>query len=82
MTRLLPPSPHIPNASLKSLEKFSRLLKSHNVSSLHTHRVATSAVREARNKAEFTNAAAETTDFNVEVLLGEQEAMFSYLGSL
>ncbi|KAK8644302.1 hypothetical protein V6N13_123612 [Hibiscus sabdariffa] len=40
------------------------------------------AVREARNKAEFVDKVAETTGFNVEVLSGEQEAMFSYLGSL
>ncbi|GMJ04173.1 hypothetical protein like AT1G09195 [Hibiscus trionum] len=75
-------SPHSQRLSFKSLEKFSKLLKSHNVPSLHTRCVATSAVREARNKAEFVNSVAETTGFNVEVLSGEQEATFSYLGSL
>ncbi|KAK8684900.1 hypothetical protein V6N13_040914 [Hibiscus sabdariffa] len=60
----------------------SKLLKSHNVSSLHTRCAATSTVREARNKAELVDAVDETTGFNVEVLSGEQEALFSYLGSL
>ncbi|XVE63110.1 hypothetical protein DITRI_Ditri06bG0173400 [Diplodiscus trichospermus] len=68
--------------SLKSLKKLSKLILAHNVRTLHTRCVATSAVREARNKAQFIDSVAQTTGFNVEVLSGEQEARFSYLGAL
>ncbi|XVF05978.1 hypothetical protein REPUB_Repub06bG0008200 [Reevesia pubescens] len=75
-------STHSQNLSLKSLKKFNKLIQTHRVPPLHTRCVATSAVREAENKAEFIDSVAETTGFNVEVLSGEQEAKFSYLGAL
>ncbi|XWS57450.1 hypothetical protein CRYUN_Cryun09bG0175100 [Craigia yunnanensis] len=75
-------STHSQHLSLISLKKFSELIQTHRVPSLHTRCVATSAVREARNKAQFIDSVAETTGFEVEVLSGEQEARFSYLGAL
>ncbi|XVE89580.1 hypothetical protein DITRI_Ditri20bG0007500 [Diplodiscus trichospermus] len=75
-------SAHSQNLSVKSLEKFNKLIQTHRVSSLHTRCVATSAVREARNRAQFIDSVSETTGFEVEVLSGEEEARFSYLGAL
>ncbi|XWS58116.1 hypothetical protein CRYUN_Cryun08bG0007100 [Craigia yunnanensis] len=75
-------STHSQHLSLKSLKKFNKLIQVHHVPPLHTRCVATSAIREARNKAQFIDSVAETTGFNVEVLSGEQEARFSYLGAL
>lgn len=75
-------STHSQHLSLKSLEKFRELIQTHRVPSLHTRCVATSAVREAKNKAQFIDSVAEITGFEVEVLSGEQEARFSYLGAL
>ncbi|XP_021283462.1 uncharacterized protein LOC110415972 isoform X4 [Herrania umbratica] len=68
--------------SLKALIEFSKILETYSIPSLHTRCVATSAVREARNKAQFIDSVAETTGLEVEVLSGEQEARFSYLGAL
>ncbi|XP_022741886.1 LOW QUALITY PROTEIN: uncharacterized protein LOC111293404 [Durio zibethinus] len=75
-------STHSQHLSLKSLKKFNKLIQTRHVPSLHTRCVATSAVREARNKARFIESVAESTGFNVEVLSGEQEARFSYLAAL
>ncbi|XVF41793.1 hypothetical protein PTKIN_Ptkin01aG0309200 [Pterospermum kingtungense] len=75
-------SAHSQHLSLKSLEKFSKIIQTHHVPSPHTRCVATSAIREAQNKAQFVDSVAETTGFEVEVLSGEQEALFSYLGAL
>ncbi|XP_022719504.1 uncharacterized protein LOC111277363 isoform X2 [Durio zibethinus] len=75
-------STHSLHLSLKSLKDFNELIQTHHVPSLHTRCVATSAVREAENKAQFIDSVAETTGFDVEVLSGEEEARFSYLGAL
>ncbi|KAK8591866.1 hypothetical protein V6N13_031892 [Hibiscus sabdariffa] len=75
-------SAHSQNLSINSLQNFNKLIQTHNVPPLHTRCVATSAVREARNKAEFIDSVSETTGFRVEVLSGEEEARFSYLGAL
>ncbi|KAH1032105.1 hypothetical protein J1N35_044279 [Gossypium stocksii] len=75
-------STHSQNLSIKSLQNFNKLIQTHNVPLLHTRCVATSAVREAQNKAEFIHSIAETTGFKVDVLSGEEEARFSYLGAL
>ncbi|KAB1994970.1 hypothetical protein ES319_D13G131200v1 [Gossypium barbadense] len=75
-------STHSQNLSIKSLQNFNKLIQTHNVPLLHTRCVATSAVREAQNKAEFIHSISETTGFKVDVLSGEEEARFSYLGAL
>ncbi|XP_038999294.1 exopolyphosphatase-like isoform X1 [Hibiscus syriacus] len=75
-------STHSQNLSIKSLLNFNKLIQAHNIPPLHTRCVATSAIREAQNKVEFIDSVAETTGFKVEVLSGEEEARFSYLGSL
>ncbi|PPD69311.1 hypothetical protein GOBAR_DD33809 [Gossypium barbadense] len=75
-------STHSQNLSVKSLQNFNKLIQTHNVPLLHTRCVATSAVREAQNKAKFIHSIAETTGFKVDVLSGEEESRFSYLGAL
>src|SRR5258708_20711897 len=44
--------------------------------------VATSAVRESSNAAELINAIARATDIDVEIIDGEEEARFSFLGAV
>ncbi|OMP10955.1 Ppx/GppA phosphatase [Corchorus olitorius] len=75
-------SSHSQQLSIKSLNKFNEIIQTHQVPSLHTRCVATSVVREARNKFQFIDSVAESTGFNVEVLSGEQEARFAYMGAL
>ena len=42
---------------------------------------ATSAVRDASNGEEFTRLAEEASDTHIEIITGEQEAVFSYIGA-
>src|SRR5258708_25084872 len=44
--------------------------------------VATSAVRESSNAAELIDAIGRATDIDVEIIDGEEEARFSFLGAV
>ena len=44
--------------------------------------IATAAVRQARNRDEFLKRVAAATDINLEVLSGDQEAYYDYLGAV
>lgn len=70
------------HSSIQSLQKFNETILSYRVPILHTRCVATSAVREAENQAQFVECVRETVGIGVEVLSGEQEARFAYLGVL
>jgi exopolyphosphatase/guanosine-5'-triphosphate,3'-diphosphate pyrophosphatase len=44
--------------------------------------IATSAVREARNKEDFLNVVSKDTGFNFKVLSEREEALYSYVGAI
>ncbi|MEO9307394.1 MAG: Ppx/GppA phosphatase family protein [Nitrososphaera sp.] len=44
--------------------------------------IATSAVREARNKSEFLSCVSKETGFNFKVLSEREEALYSYVGAI
>ena len=64
---------------LKAIQYFKKIADSQNA---RIHAVATSAVREARNKDQFINLIKENCDVNVEVISGHEEARLIYLGIL
>lgn len=66
--------------SLQALNHFKEVLNSHKIQQARF--AATSAVREATNKAEFVDNIRNTLGLNVEVLSGEEEAKLVYLGIL
>lgn len=68
--------------SVESLLMFRDIIQSHNISRDHTRAVATAAVRAAENKDEFVERVREKVGFEVDVLTGEQEAKFVYMGVL
>ncbi|KAJ4719365.1 Ppx-GppA phosphatase protein (Exopolyphosphatase) [Melia azedarach] len=68
--------------SFESLRAFKDVIQSHNIKKDHTLAVATAAVRRAENKKEFIEGVKEKIGFDVDVLSGEEEARFVYLGVL
>ena len=60
------------------LQAFDRIMKSHGVETVVA--VATSAVRDAGNQAEFLRQVKTDTGLDVEVLSGEEEARRTYRG--
>lgn len=82
---LLPiPAPPISAAAqaraLSALADFARILRRNSVTRFSV--VATSAVREAGNSAEFLSRVRDEVGFHVKVLSGEDEARLIYLGIL
>ncbi|XP_010528923.1 PREDICTED: uncharacterized protein LOC104805912 [Tarenaya hassleriana] len=75
-------SPQSQVRALQSLRKFKSLILSHNLSCDQTRCVATEALREAENQKHFLEAVYEDVGFQVDVLSGEEEARFVYLGVL
>ncbi|CBI39570.3 hypothetical protein VitviT2T_020865 [Vitis vinifera] len=66
--------------AIEALKEFRNFLQNHEI---HRHRtVATAAVREAGNQAEFLRRVRDEVGFEVEVLSGEEEARLIYLGAL
>ena len=68
--------------ALDALQKFHLVLNSYGIGYAQTRCVATSAVREAVNKLEFSEKVMEKVGLRVEVLPGVEEARFVYLGML
>ncbi|KAF4389794.1 hypothetical protein F8388_009927 [Cannabis sativa] len=68
--------------ALDALQSFQQLLKSYGIASAQTRCVATSAVREAVNKWEFTKNLREKIGLRIDILPGEEEARLAYLGTL
>ncbi len=64
--------------TLRVLQEYHQLIRDCGVEKVRV--VATSAVREAPNAAEFISRAQRETGFNVEVISGEEEAFLNYLG--
>ncbi|OVA16837.1 Ppx/GppA phosphatase [Macleaya cordata] len=73
-------SPESQIRAISALQKFGQILQRQQVG--HTKIVATSAVREAANKGEFLSKIKEEMGYDVEVLSGEEEARFVYIGVL
>src|SRR5579884_3547811 len=59
---------------LETLDVFDRFCRANGIASDSVYAVATSAIREATNRAEFLARAREHTDLRIEVLSGEEEA--------
>ncbi|KAJ0013936.1 hypothetical protein Pint_19749 [Pistacia integerrima] len=68
--------------SIESLLKFRTLIESYKVEKDQTRVVATAAARDAKNKEQFVKSVEENVGFEVDVLSGEEEAEFMYLGML
>ncbi|KAE9446643.1 hypothetical protein C3L33_21460, partial [Rhododendron williamsianum] len=75
-------SPSSQLRALAALEKFHHLLLSYSVPPSHTRLVATSALREAPNRAEFLSTVRQTLGLEIDVVSGEEEARLVYLGVL
>lgn len=70
-----------PEATLRTIECLKRYKEVMNTFRVRKHRIiATSAVREARNREEFIEQVERELDLNVEVISGEEEALLSYQG--
>jgi len=68
------------NRTLDALKKYLEIIKLWQVEK--TVAVATSAVRGAKNKADFLKTAYLETGLEIEVISGHKEAFYSYLGVL
>lgn len=65
---------------ITALKKFSDTISRHNV--YKTSVIATSALREAKNRDEFLKKAKEATGLDIEIISGEEEARKTSLGML
>lgn len=64
--------------TIRTLELYKRVLDIHKVDTIYA--LATAAVRNAKNKDVFLNKVIKETGLNFEVISGEQEAYYDYLG--
>lgn len=64
--------------TLYTLKLFKKLLEAHKVDKVIA--VATAAVRKARNKQDFLAKAKEVTGLDFNIISGEEEAYYGYLG--
>ncbi len=67
---------------LETLSVFERFCLAGGLTPGDVHVVATSAIRDASNQAEFLARAAERTSLNVEVLSEQDEARFGYVAAI
>lgn len=65
--------------AVAALIHFQEALKNHKVDDLIV--VGTSAIREAKNQKEFIEEIKRRTGFNLEVISGKQEALYTFLGA-
>lgn len=70
-------NPEAANFAFATLRRFARILKEHNNPPVHA--IATAAVRDAKDGEQFVQAVKEI-GFEVDVLTGEQEAVFAAMG--
>lgn len=71
--------PHSAYRAIETLKKFKGIAELHNA---QIRTVATSAVREAKNKNEFIEQAYKDAGIEIEVISGAEEARLIYLGAL
>lgn len=72
--------PQAMGRTVVALKKFQHILAEQRIAPPRV--IATSAVRDAENQAEFCQLVRQETGWAVEVLSGEQEALYSYHGAL
>ncbi len=72
-------SPEAMRRGLDALHRFTQIAASHGAA---IRAVATSALREARNRDNFLNAAREQCGLEIEVIAGKEEARLIYLGAI
>lgn len=65
--------------TLKALSEFNAVIKTHGVQKVRA--VATSAARDAKNRNEFLGPASTLLGHPLELLSGEQEARYGFLGA-
>ncbi|GER49478.1 Guanosine-5'-triphosphate,3'-diphosphate pyrophosphatase [Striga asiatica] len=68
--------------AISAIRKFQHFLSSQRLPSPHLRLVATSAVREASNKSQFTTAVKDALGLHVDIISGTEEARLIYLGVL
>jgi exopolyphosphatase/guanosine-5'-triphosphate,3'-diphosphate pyrophosphatase len=66
--------------ALEVLDEYKNICKKYKVDKIVA--VGTSAIRDAKNKNEFIEFIKTHTNIEVEVLLGEEEALFTYIGGI
>jgi exopolyphosphatase / guanosine-5'-triphosphate,3'-diphosphate pyrophosphatase len=66
--------------ALETLELYAHFCRATGIE--HVRPVATSAIRDAGNQAEFLRAARERSGLEIEVLSGEDEARYGYLAAV
>jgi exopolyphosphatase/guanosine-5'-triphosphate,3'-diphosphate pyrophosphatase len=67
---------------LETLGVFSRFCGANGIEPHDVHAVATSAIRDAANGAEFVAAAQRATGLEIEVLSSEEEARYGYVAAV
>lgn len=72
-------SPEAMARGVKCLVRLAKIARSHDA---ELRAVATSAVREARNKSDFVKQVRKTADIDIEVVSGVEEARLIHLGVL
>jgi exopolyphosphatase/guanosine-5'-triphosphate,3'-diphosphate pyrophosphatase len=66
--------------SIETLQKFREIISRYNVHK--TSAIATSALREAKNRSSFLKEVEDKTGFEIEIISGEQEAELTATGML
>ena len=67
---------------LETLAVFDRFCRAAGLSASEVHAIATSAIRDAANGAEFLRAAEEQVGLDIEVLSAEDEARYGYIAAV
>jgi exopolyphosphatase / guanosine-5'-triphosphate,3'-diphosphate pyrophosphatase len=67
---------------LETLDVFERFCQANGIAPECVHAVATSAIRDATNQADFLSRAREHTDLRIEVLSAEEEARLGYVAAI
>ncbi len=67
---------------LETLSVFGRFCQANGLSAEDVHPVATSAIRDASNQAEFLRRAEESTGLKIVVLSAEDEARYGYVAAV
>ncbi|HUZ29828.1 MAG TPA: Ppx/GppA phosphatase family protein [Solirubrobacteraceae bacterium] len=67
---------------METLTVFERFCIAHDLAPEQVHAIATSAIRDASNREEFLESAAQTTRLKLEVLSEQEEARLGYLAAV
>src|SRR5579875_2229586 len=67
---------------LETLVVFERYCRAHGLTGGEVHPIATSAIRDAANRARFLTSARDLTGWQIEVLSAEDEARYGYIAAV